>query len=186
MGHPEFLLVPVLMLADYFLTVLGAIQKERTYDHYFKTEHYELNPVLRESVAKKRWFNPRHLAMTALTLIWLWLITEYLGLAESFLRGVLGCLVVLFGTLVGRHLSNLLIFRRLNRKSDDIEGEIRMSHQLALSMSLYQYFVVVVPVVLLAIFSPTPFVLGALGGVILVLLVHVRWILSSRQKPAGA
>ena len=42
---------PPFMLADYFLTLAGAAQKERKYDDHFKTEHYELNPTWQKDVA---------------------------------------------------------------------------------------------------------------------------------------
>ncbi len=36
MKQPEILLLPVLMLADYFLTLAGAALRERRYAEYFK------------------------------------------------------------------------------------------------------------------------------------------------------
>jgi len=38
MNHPELLVVPVLMLIDYFLIGYCAAQRELAYDRYFKVE----------------------------------------------------------------------------------------------------------------------------------------------------
>ena len=45
MHHPELLLLPILMFADYFLTVLGAIHAEKKHSQHIRSEHYELNPA---------------------------------------------------------------------------------------------------------------------------------------------
>ncbi|MBK8921077.1 MAG: hypothetical protein IPM81_06140 [Saprospirales bacterium] len=58
MKHPELLLLPVFMLADYFLTLAGAIQAEKKYSHHFQTEQYELNPAWQPRLG------PRHLLIT--------------------------------------------------------------------------------------------------------------------------
>src|SRR3954471_18182323 len=62
--HPEFLLVPVLMISDYLLTIAGARLRADVYGRHFRTQHYELNPAWQSAVAKLRWFNPRHLLIT--------------------------------------------------------------------------------------------------------------------------
>src|ERR1700752_3744988 len=64
MRHPGFLLLPLLMLSDYLLTIAGARLRLETYERHFRTEHYELNPIWQQAVAKLRWFNPRHLLLT--------------------------------------------------------------------------------------------------------------------------
>ena len=47
MNHPELIAVPVLMLADYALTILGAKSSAVIYRNHFTTPTYELNPLLR-------------------------------------------------------------------------------------------------------------------------------------------
>src|SRR5262245_6019846 len=61
MLHPEVLLVPVLMVLDYYLTLYGAHLAEQSYRRHFKTEHYELNPIWQRAVARRRWINLWHL-----------------------------------------------------------------------------------------------------------------------------
>lgn len=45
MKHPEVLILPVLMIADYYLTILGSILYSQGYGKHIRFEHYELNPV---------------------------------------------------------------------------------------------------------------------------------------------
>lgn len=176
MKHPEIVLLPILMFTDYFLTVLGATWRQGKYGRHFKTEHYEMNPVWQKHIREKRWFAPRHIALTMLVSGILAGFLEFGNAPESLAQAVLGFAFVVFGTVIGRHLSNLLTFRRLARTPREITGQVTMSHALALSISMYQYLVVVVPLALISIFSPTPFVLGGLAGAVLVFLMHLGWL----------
>ena len=184
MKHPEIILLPVLMFTDYFLTVLGAIWREGKHSQHFKTGHYELNPVWQKQIGEKKWFAPRHIALTVLVSAVLAGLIEYGDIPESLTQAVLGCAFVVFATVIGRHLSNLLTFRRLTRGAGEITGEVTMSHSLTLSISMYQYLVVVLPLGIVAIFSPTPFVVGGLAGAVAVILVHAVWLRRHRKAQA--
>jgi hypothetical protein len=186
MKHPEFFIIPVLMFADYFLTLAGAVLKDKKYADHFKAEHYEMNPVWQKEVEQKKWFNPRHIMLTILISSLLILLVEYGEVDESFTQGMLGCLASIYGMVIGRHLSNLLIFSYINRKPDEIHGEVTMAHTLLLMLSLYQYIVVLVPVLLIAIFSPSPFVTGVLVGVILLQVLHFKWIWMYQKQMKAA
>lgn len=181
MKYPSLLLIPVFMFVDYFLTIAGAVLKERKYDEHFKTEHYELNPVWQKEVAKKKWFNPRHILLAIVIPSLAILFFEYGQISEAYVQGFTGCVLTVFAAVIGRHLSNLLTFRYVARKPDEITGAMTISHPMLLSIAMYQYLVVVVPIVIIAVFSPNPFVLGALAGAMLMLAVHVGW---ARQPKA--
>jgi len=182
MKHPELILVPVFMLADYFLTLAGAVLKDRGYGNHVKAEHYELNPIWQRQVAQRKWLNPRHLGLTVVASSALILLTEFGEMPEPFIQGFLGCLLVVFGMIIGRHLSNLMVFGYVIRKPDEISGQVTMGHALLLSVSLYQYLVAFVPLVLIAIFSPSPFVIGACIGALLLVAVHLKWIRKHRTQ----
>lgn len=185
MKHPEIILAPILMFADYFLTVLGAVWREGTHSRYFKTRHYELNPAWQREIAGKRWFNPRHIVLTLLLCGILAGLIEFGDLPEALVQAVLGFVFIVFGTIIGRHLSNLLTFRRLGRGAGEISGYVTMSHALTLSISMYQYLVAVIPLGIIAAFNPTPFVLGGLGGAVLVMLVHLAWLRRHKKQSVG-
>jgi hypothetical protein len=182
MKHPAFLLVPVFMFADYFLTLAGAVLKDRKYGDHFKTEHYELNPIWQKDVARKKWLNPRQIALVVVGSCLVILPMEFVELPEPFVQGVLGCLLAVLGMVIGRHLSNLMIFRYVIRKPDEISGQVTLTHSLLLSWSLYQNLAVLVPLALIAVFSPSPLVIGACVGAVLVLAVHWRWIRKHRKR----
>jgi hypothetical protein len=182
MKHPEIILLPILMISDYLLTVLGAIQRERKYNDHFKTQHYELNPMWQKSITQKRWFNPRHILLTALVCGALVCVLEFGHTPEPFAEAVLGCFFVAFGMILGAHFSNILMFRRMARRPREISGQVIMAHSLSLSISAYHYLMVAIPVAIMAIFSPTPFVLGGLAGVGLIFVYHISWIQQYRKK----
>jgi hypothetical protein len=182
MKNPEIIILPILMFMDYFLTVYGAIQKESKYDEHFKTQHYELNPILQNQIAEKRWFNPRHIFMVLAITVALAALTEFAGLPDSFIQGVLGCLFVFFGMIIGRHLSNIMIFRYIADNSNSISGQITMAHSMSLSISMYQYIVAVIPMIFVALFTPAPFVLGGLVGAVCIFVVHAKWIFQHKRQ----
>jgi hypothetical protein len=182
MKYPQLILLPLLMLSDYFLTILGAVQKEKGYSNHFKTEYYELNPVWQESIVRKRWLNPRHILLTFLVSCVLAGALESANFPVPLAEGLFGYLFVFFGMIVGRHLSNILIFRRFARRPDEISGQVAMAHSLVLAVSTYQYLVAAVPVTIIAIFRPTPFTLGGLAASITVFVLHFVWILRNRKR----
>lgn len=181
MKHPELLLVPLFMLADYFLTIAGAVLKERKYGEHFKVEHYELNPVWQKQVAQMKWFNPRHLLITAMVALLLILVAESGFLPGWFVECFLGCLLVLFGAVIGRHISNIMTFIYMARKPDGISGQVTMSHGLLLALSLHQSVIVFLPVGLIALFAPGPFTVGAVFGGVLHVLIHLVWLSKYRR-----
>lgn len=182
MRYPEVLLLPIMMFADYFLTVLGAIQWEKKYSLHFKTEHYELNPIWQKQITKKKWFNPRHVALTIILSGILICLVEFGGMPHGFVQVVLGCVLVLYGMILGRHFCNLLIFSHLIRKPDQIFGEVTMSHQFVLSLSLYQTLMVMIPIVLVAVFSQSNFARGGAAGIVLFLIINLGWIRKAKKQ----
>jgi hypothetical protein len=189
MKHPQILLLPALMFADYFLTVWGAVLRDKGYGSYFKVEHYELNPVWQESIRQKRWVNPRHIFITLFTSGVLAAVFELGDLPDAAIEGVFGCLFVFFGMVTGRHFCNILTFRRFARRPEEISGQLVMAHSLVLTLSTFQYVVVAVPVAIIAAFNPTPFALGGVAGTILMFVVHGIWILRQKKPskpPDGA
>lgn len=182
MRHPEVLLLPVLMFTDYFLTLLGAVQKRYQYDEHFRTEHYELNPSMRKDVAQRKWFNPKHIVLTLLATALLTFVTEQDVVPEPLAQGLLGCFLLFFAAVIGKHLTNLFTFRCLRRRPNEISGQVTLTHTLGLYLSLYQYVSTFVPLLLLALLAPGPFTVGGVIGVALVLATHWDWIRRHRKQ----
>lgn len=186
MKHPEILLLPLLGFVDYFLTVLGAIERDKEHARHFKMEQYELNPIWQKSINQRKWFNPRHALLIIVATGVLALLFQFADLPEGCIQLLPGAVFVVYGVIVARHLGNIFIFRYLARRPDRIAGEITMSHQLVLRLSAAQLAPVVVAVALIAIFSGNNFAWGGLLGASMLFCVHLVWMLKAarRKKPA--
>ena len=176
MKYPEILLLPVFMFLDYFLTLASVVQCEKGHARHFKIIHLELNPSWQKSVASKKWFNLKHILLTMIFSSAMILLVEYAVAPPPFLEAAVGFVLVYFATLVGRHVSNLLIFGYMIRNPDQISGEVAMSHGMMLWLSLYQYFVALIPLALIAVVTKSPFAVGGCAGGLMVLAAHLRWI----------
>jgi hypothetical protein len=184
MKHPEILLLPVLMLMDYYMTIWGAVLRDKNYSEHFKTEHYELNPVWQNAVGLKKWFNPKHLLITVFCSAFFAVYLQLDQISEQVVEMVLGFLFCFFGMVIGAHVANLVTFYRLNRNPEDISGQVTMSHGFLLSMSVSRYWLAGVPLAMVAIFSPTPFTLGALAAVLGLVVLHLSWMRKHRKALA--
>jgi len=182
MSHPEVLLVPVLMFLDYFLTVLGSVLRSKKFGEHYKVTHYELNPVWQKAIAEKKWFNLRHIFLTLFISTVLIGLTNYAGIPDELVEGLLGCFIVFFAMLVGRHLSNLLIIRYRRQNPDAISGQIVISQPMALAISAYQFITVLPSVVLIAVLSGAPFAYGGVAGICLLLFSHLIWGIKSKKQ----
>ncbi|MGD0815068.1 MAG: hypothetical protein ABSA83_15795 [Verrucomicrobiota bacterium] len=182
MNHPELLLIPLMMLLDYFLTVWGAVLSERKYRHHFKIEHYELNPAFQSSVARKQWLNPKHLGIvSALTVICFWWSSVWRG-QDVFAECLFGYLTILFASIIGRHASNILTFYYHIRHPECVSGEVRMSHLLALNNARFRGLSLFFPLILIAFFSPSPFVIGGVLSQVALFFVHLKWLAKAKVK----
>lgn len=176
MKHPELLFLPLLMVSDYFLTLLGAKHKRKMYDRYFVTEHYELNPMWQTSVREQKWFNPKYFLLLFLLVGSLLVLIELAPFPPFLVSTTFGVLIVVFGAANGRHISNLLVFRYLNAYPDEIRGQITMSHSLVVAISLFQYMVLAIPLLLIALLWPSFFTVGTFIGGLALLIVHAVWL----------
>ena len=181
MRHPEVLLAPLLMVSDYYLTLIGAYLAEHSYRRHFKTAHYELNPFWQSAMVRRQWINLRHLAGVVLVGSLLVLLTDVLELDDVFVNALLGFVLTRYGLVLGRHLSNVLTFVHPARSPADVTGEIHLSHNFVLSLSIYQLLVAGIPIGLIAIFSPSDFVFGALVAVVALALVNTLWLARARK-----
>lgn len=171
----KYLLVPLLMLSDYILTVAGARLADKTYRTHFKFPDYELNPLFRKDIAQKRWFNQRHLAFVALTtLVCVFWPFIFSGI-ELLSEGLFGYLITSFASLNGHHISNILVFRRLQKHPEDISGEIRMTQNYLLTASRYRTFGLLLPLAFAASLAPSAFLFGAVASQVALILIKYLW-----------
>jgi hypothetical protein len=184
MNHPELIVVPILMLADYALTILGAKNSAVVYRNHFTMPSYELNPLWRKSVDQIRWFNPRHTALVALVTVLLILVDQAAALLYGAFELALGTLFGAFGSICGRHLTNLLIFRYLNRHPDEISGQVRLSMKLMLKMSQFAYVGMIPLFIIVVTLAPNLYAVGVLLGLLVVVFAHYAWARKERSAEA--
>jgi len=182
MNHPELIAVPVLMLADYALTVWGAKNSAAVYRKHFRTPSYELNPLWRKSVDQIRWFNPRHIALVALVTVLL-VVADRASSYNTF-ELALGMLFGAFGSVCSRHLTNLMLFRYLNRHPNEISGQVQLSMKLVLKISQLTYLGLIPLFSIVVAVAPSRYTVGVLLGILTVALAHFVW--ARRAKSAEA
>lgn len=178
MNHPELIAVPILMLVDYALTILGAKFSAVVYRNHFMTPTYELNPLWRKSVDQIRWFNPRHIAAVALITAFLAIVDQSLPY-DSF-KLPLGILLGAFGSVCGRHLTNLMLFSYLNRHPHEISGQVHLSLNLILKISQFTYIGLVPIFAIVVALVPNLYTVGVLLGILAVVFAHFVWGLSAK------
>ncbi len=177
MNHPEVLLLPVLMIADYYLTILGAVLREKEFGKHFIIDAYEMNPTYRNGIDQKRLLNLQFIAQVLLNFLILLACSIFLnGDLEFIFWIVLGFYLTLYGYVIGLHVSNILIFRWVERNPNAFDGVITLSHDFNLRMSLNLNAVLLIPVIIILIFSFSFFVLGSLLAVVYNITLVGNWI----------
>jgi hypothetical protein len=179
MNHPEIIAVPVLMLADYTLTILGAKESAAVYRKHFVLASYELNPLWRKSVDEIHWFNPRHFALVCIVTLLLVIVDQNV-LPEWPIELGLGMLFGAWGMVCGRHLTNLLIFRFLKHHPEQISGQVNLSIRLTLKISQFTCLGVAPLFAATAILAPNQYTIGIALGVVVLAGVHSIW---ARKTP---
>lgn len=177
MHHPEVFIVTALMLADYYLTMWGAALAEQGYRQHFKTPSYELNPIWRGDVAKKRMFNPRHLVLAAvLTALLIWAGETGDALSPWFFPVMFGMVLGAFVPILCQHVGNIFMFDFLRRHPSEIEGAVTTTMRYAILVSLAYSLPVLAPIAIAAWYTRDPLVIGMLIGAGVLTLARFSWL----------
>lgn len=179
------ILIPSLMLSDYYLTLLGEKLRQRSQPHrLLRIESYELNPFFQKDVARLRWINWRHLSLTILfTLLMAFLATGYVYQVSPVpFIGITGYYAVFYGVVIGRHINSILVFAdALNNPQpgiDQIPTEQKPILSIEESIKLTQMSNVALlpPFGLAAVLTRSEFMIGGFGAILMLLAVHWYWL----------
>lgn len=177
MRHLDYLLAPGLMLADYFLTLLGASLYGTS---AAARAAYELNPRLQNDVGRLRLFNPAHLGAVVALMVMLVMADS---VDEQFARFFFGVLIGLFALVVGNHIVNIISLgaRRLGRERAPTGRT--SSYRFKLTAASAQAFGLgALPLSLFAILEPSAFALGVATGAWGLALAPLLWRLRSSRE----
>lgn len=182
MDHYEIFLLPLLMMADYYLTLAGATLYKQAYGNYFVLDSYELNPVWQESVNKPKKFDFGHAFMSIVFTVVFISIDYYHIINEKMLQGVLGYYIVLYSLINAKHLENISIFKFTNKHSGLLKGKVLINYEMSVKMSQYRMIFLFIPLSIIAFYSNSYFAWGGALSVIGAWLSHSSWLTWYRQN----
>lgn len=174
------ILTPLLMLADYFLTLLGNKYSKRV--PYFRSETYELNPEFRNSIDNNQKISYRHLFYTVFFTGIGYAI--YRSGDKEYLDAFAGYIVTTFGVVNARHIGNILLYRYSIKNPGEAKGVLYTSHIYNLKNSLFQTIGLATLFLLFLILHPMPFLVGAFVAQIMGIIHHLNWI-NKHNNPAN-
>jgi hypothetical protein len=182
MNSPVILAIPVLMLLDYQLMIMGAKASLGVYRQHYTTPHLQLNPFWQKRDQQLRRFNPRHFVIVCIVTALLVLLDRWQNDSDLLVGMLLGA----GGSICGRHLSNFLLFHHLNSHPAEIEGHVHLAHQLALKMSFFNFIGLVPLLGLIAVLVPQPQVIGALLGILSLAFAQLVWARKAKSQEVKA
>ncbi len=176
------LIIPLFMLADYYLTLLGETQSKEYREHYVLKE-YEVNPLWQEDVKKRKWFNPKQLALVVVFTAIMYFFIQYLYYEDYMVMQLLmGMFTAPYTIILGRHLSNLLLFRYVRKNPAMMEGKVTIPYQYMLFTSRIMVVPGILMYVVIYAFTQHIFVLGGVIGSLILFFVHYIWARRARKK----
>ncbi len=173
------LCIPLLMLADYYLTLYGARLRQLSgYGQFFGNEEYELNPNFQADISNFRRLSRRHLIAVLFMLFALALFAALSNtdpIVNALFELFMGYLFVLYLTIIGKHLQNLLTFRYLQSHPTEVNGQVSINYFMSLKLSQYQLVTVLLPLLIVAWVTQSLFAIGGVCGLLGLTVYHNLW-----------
>ncbi len=185
MKYPIVIALPLLMLADYYLTLLGAVLKDKKYSKFVVIEDYELNPRFQEAIKQKKLINIKHFLFTFLLSLLMIGLTEFINMPREVIGFILGIFLIAYGMIVGGHITNILWFWYVIKKEDQIGGQIHYTYEASVFMTMFHYLMPLLLLIIICIYEKSLFVLGGICGVLLLVRAHFRFLKMMKKKKAA-
>jgi len=179
----------VLHSLDYSLTLVGARLRLRGADKVFVVEgSYELNPLFQKVIDRQRWISVRFI-VTLLGLAAALYVVALTCPGHDVADGlglVLGVVVFTRVAVIGRHLHNIWLYRRVVRRPDAVTGSIRYDRPTVYAITSSTYLHYAVLLALAAAVVSDPWIIGgALGNAMIALYSSILgWRSGRRQSRA--
>jgi hypothetical protein len=177
------LILPLFMLADYYLTLLGERLSKEYREHYVLTE-YEVNPLWQGDVKKQKWFNPKQLILLVVFTGIFYFFIQYLYYDDNYflLKFMMGMITAPYTIILGRHLSNLLLFIYIRKNPTTLEGKVIIPSTYMLVTSRIMVVPGIFMYIVIYAFTRHTFVLGGVIGSLILYFVHYIWALKAKKK----
>lgn len=172
--------IPILMLSDYFFTLLGKKLRDNVYVQHISSEQNELNPGWQIDINKMKKLNYKHILGVIL-------VTGYFYFAAQLLRDswfdiIYGALFSIYVFIVMSRLTNMLIYKFANKNPGQLSGKAVIGHLFMLKISEYHAFTMALFLLLIFAWSLSWFVLGAGCGLLILTLTQIRRINAYKKK----
>lgn len=186
MNCPIILLIPVFMFIDYYFTIWGSVLRDKGHSKHFELPNYELNPIWQADIQKKKIVNLRFFGGVVITFLPALFLTEFFGISPRMNEFLSGLILVHFGLLIGRHLSNIFSYVFVIHHEGAISGRVRIGYDYMLHSSMYQYLVAILPIVMLTVYLRTWFMFGCVTAAAGSAIMHLSWIRKHRKNKTAS
>lgn len=180
MNYPLLIVVPVLMILDYYLTIQGAHLYKRL-NGLDDPKEYELNPVFQKSVSLLHRVDLNHVLSVAIVTGILILLSEKNLVTHTTLEFLVGSLAIPLAAVNGRHLANILTFLYSAKHPSEITGQSHVTAAFSIKMSQYHMLFLLLPLLIIGLAQPTSFVFGGIAATIMLILYHQIWLAQSKK-----
>ena len=182
MKYPIVIALPFLMLADYYLTLLSTVLKDKKLSKYVIFEEWELNPRFQEAINQKKLINTKHLFSVGLISFLAIFLTELSDLSQEFINFILGVFLIKYSVIIGGHISNIFWSCYAIKRENQIRGQIRYTYEATLFSSMPIYLLPIFPLIVIYIYTRSFFVLGGICGILLLMITFLRFFKMMKKK----
>src|SRR5258706_9360328 len=172
--------IPVLMLSDYFFTLLGKKLRDNVYVQHISSEQYELNPAWQKDVNKLKLFNYKHLLLVILVTGYFYFASKLLS--DSWFDLLFGALFTVYVYIIMRHTNNIFIYKLANKNPASLSGKAVMGHLFTLKISQFQIFTTAIFMILLWPWTGAWFIFGGACGLLLLTVTQLNWFSAFKKK----
>ncbi len=184
--NPNLLyLLPILMLASYYLAILQYKKRKEIYSQYYDFDTISLlNPSTAEQINKGRISKGYLVRIIILTILVAFIATTFdpTSLFEkTALEFLIGLGFIIYAVTIARLVGNLALYHYLAKNPNQISGKIHLKTSLVMFQSIMEFSAFLVVIAMWVILSPSVFAYGALTGMIILTAQFTRYYYKSKK-----
>ena len=175
------IVIPILIIADYYLSLLGHILYKQGYAQKLVLPSY-YNPAWQQAIEKRQWFNDSLLINTALittVILGLTFLFPLLGVPNVVLTFLFGFLIMMYVVINSHHISDILAFYYVKKHRGAFTGHASLDSAFSIAIPGYFYLGFSLIALIINLWSPSAFSIGGFFGIFCAFLIRMHW---SRNK----